>query len=245
MYAVDPSTRWQLVSSPLLMPSNVCRRIDSLYAVKCMPSNRFHNRTWECITEACFSDYMTWAYRMRVSLDIDYMTWDFHNRTWAFIKDACLSDVSDWRNVGNACPHVSDWRYVGNSYRRCMPFLCRRVYAAEFLSWDFINAACLSYAVESLPQQDLGIHQYRMPCRRHFLPFERMPSNRFCMPSNVSRRIDSTTGLGHSLHDLRIHQCRMPFGCQRLAQRWQRVSLVYILQFMRDSVFCSVHNVST
>ncbi len=88
-------------------------------------------------------------------------------------------------------------------------------------------------------------------CRRHFLPFECMPSNRFCMPSNVSRRIDSTTGLGHSLHDLRIHQCRMPFGCQRLAQRWQRVScafkdtLVYILQFMRDSVFCSVHNVST
>jgi hypothetical protein len=54
-------------------------------------------------------------------------------------------------------------------------------------------------------------------CRRHFLPFECMPSNRFCMPSNVCRRIESTTGLGHSLHDLGIHQCRMPFGCQRLA----------------------------
>jgi len=80
----------------------------------------------------------------------------------------------------------------------------------------YVAVASILYAVESIPQQELGIHQYRMPFGCHWLvlvltivhpsPCAPRFSNRFCMPSNVCRRSDSTTGLGHSsmMHAFRI-----------------------------------------
>jgi hypothetical protein len=144
---------------------------------------------------------MTWAYRMRVSLDIDYMTWDFHNRTWAFIKDACLSDVSDWRNVG-----VTRKSAIGVTMAtyavECMPQNSSLGISSMLrTSATRIVAACLSYAVECMPQNSsLGIssmlHAFLMPSNR-FHNRTWASINTACLVvdtsylSNVCRRIDS------------------------------------------------------
>jgi len=153
-------------------------------------------------------------------------------------------DVSDWRNVGNSCR------------RHC---LCRRMYAVESILYAvkcmpsnrFHNSTWVLTIVQptlshfpaysvGMPLHDLGIHAFRMSAIGVMLAtrvvdtayaVECMPSNRFCMPSNVCLRIVSTTVLGYCPLSNRhflifrpiLSECHymtwefMPFGCQRLA----------------------------
>jgi hypothetical protein len=86
------------------------------------------------------------------------------------------------------------------------------------MTWAFINTACLSYTVESLPQQDLGIHQWRMLFGLHDLGI-----HRYSMPFGchwvVLTIVQPTLSHfpayrdGIPLHDLGIHHYMTEWCC--------------------------------